>query len=341
MGFCLCVGAAGARADETQPATDAGVTAFPEFPAVQLARSKSAGLDDSEKYWAGRVAMLVEQSAKAADAGRRVELLLGAANLVLGRQLEPFCTRRAAGLPAREADADAVRDLLTRFDEIFDQARPAVTGMNPPDPRLTQITAALESLAQAQRSFLLEDHAADRRRAASALAPMLEDSDKRVAEAARLWQVLLRGSESDPGPALQILDQPMVPPSPESWPYGLYAKVLRCRYQATQGRWSAALVMLTHIEDQLDSWVPDLAHRGDARRLFAYLRLETLKRWHDAMPPDRAAERAWCAAQADQAARAYFDVDASILRLDPAVPMLLPDEILKTGEPVEPEIQKH
>ena len=89
--------------------------------------------------------------------------------------------------------------------------------------------------------------------------------------------------------------------------------------------------MLVHIEEQLEAWVPDLALRGEARRFFAYTRLDVLKRWHDSLPPERATERAWCARQAEEVLKSYFSVETSLLRLEPAIPMVFSDDAYKAG----------
>lgn len=326
------------RADESPDENEPNPSAFPEFPRVVLAKPKNIE-GDLEVYWAGRVAALLDFSHKADTQQKKAEFLLAAANVALGRQLEAFSSRAAIGIS--DPVADSPKPVVDEAGKILGEARKVLLGLEPAESRLIHTLEALESFANAQKALLLDEYAGDRRKIASSLAPVLEDADKSVAEAARLWQVLLRATEGDPSPALQILDNPMTSPSPDSWPYGLYSKVLRCRYQAMKGSWSAALIMLSHIEEQLEQWVPQLEHRGDARRLFAYVRFETLKRWHDALPPDRTSERAWCSAQAQAVVREYFSVDSSILRLAPAIPMMFEDDILGAGEAGKPENEKH
>lgn len=331
------VWAAGAANPSTQLPQE---SAFPQFPIVNLAKPKNADAVDLDKSWEDRVRTLVEGAMKAEPLDK-ARIYLAAANIVLGRQLEPYCSQRMIGIPEAIPGAGTPKSHFDRFDELLVDARQALALVQDADPQLAHIADLLETLGGAQKALLLDHPAADRRRSASALARLLEDSNKQVAECARLWQVLLRTTEDDPSFALQVLDNPMVPPSAETWPYGLFSKVLRCRFQALQGRWSSALVMLSHIEEQLDQWVPDLAHRGDARRFFAYIRFETLKRWHDALPPEQATERDWCRTEAEDVAREYFSVDASILRLDPAVPLLLPEAMLEAGGLDKPGNNRH
>ena len=337
--------------------------AFPELPLVSLARPKSVeGNTEPAEYWSRRVDALIEAASKAETSTEKGRLLLAAANLLLGRNLEPFSSSVVANIPPDLTDKDKslIGSTLNRAETLIAESSdllktqmpppktqdPAdqVDGEAPEDPvtdkntntegdQLIHAAETLQSFLNGQRAYLLEEtEPGARRRAASALAPLLEDADKKIASAARLWQALLRGLEKDPTAALQILGSPMASPHPETWPYGLFSKVIRCRYQGVQGFWSSALMMLSHIEELLEEWVPEAAHRGDARRYFAYTRLDVLRRWYDSLPPEKAAERQWCARQAEEIVRMYFSVDVSLLRLDPAIPMIFPEEIYKAAE---------
>ena len=331
--------------------------AFPELPNVSLARLRSVeGETDPAEYWSRRVEALIEAASKAETPTEKSRFLLAAVNVLLGRTLEPFSSLAVLNM-SRELTAEEkslIHSTLMRAEGLIaesndlcktqvvpeggDAEAPAETpaGEKIPNGECGQVIHAaetLQSFLNGQRAYLLDEtEPGARRRAASALAPLLEDADKKIASAGRLWQALLRGLEADPTAALQILGSPMASPHPETWPYGLVSKVIRCRYQGIQGSWSSALMMLMHIEEQLEEWVPAAAHRGDARRFFAYTRLEVLRRWYDSLPPERETERAWCANQAQEIVKVYFSVDASLLRLDPAVPMFFPDEVYKVGE---------
>ncbi len=354
--YCSLVHVQAAFCEEgaTRPNPDSAK--FPELPKLGLSRSKAVvGEKDPVAYWNERSGALIDAANKVGDPQGNSLKSLAAANIIIARQLEPFSSIAVLNLLPESSDADrkSIRDSLDQAEKLIAQAKELLAAQVPPDepaadtpatdqpksdsltPNRAQLLSAvdvLQSFLNGQRVYLLgETEPGARRRAASALAPLLEDSDKRVAAAARLWQALLRGLEPDPTAALQILDSPMSPPHPETWPYGLFSKVLRCRYQGVQGSWSSSLVMLVHIEEQLEAWVPDLAHRGDARRVFAYTRLDVLKRWYDSLPPEQETERAWCAHQADEILKSYFSVETSLLRLEPAIPMVFSEEAYKVG----------
>jgi hypothetical protein len=217
-------------------------------------------------------------------------------------------------------------DVKKEGEEIEGNVEPASRAWE-----LLHAAEALQSFANSQKAYLLgEVDPSGRRRAASELAPLLEDPNRQVAAAARLWQALLR--EADPAASVQILESPMGPLAADGWVYGLFARVLRCRFQAAQGQWSTALVMLVHIEEKLDEWVPEAAQRGDARRFFQHIRLQVLKAWHDALPSEHQTERAWCVRQAQNAIQSYFSVETSLLRLEPAIPIIVPVTVQNPGD---------
>ena len=354
--YCVFAQSQVAQCEEGATKPDPESAGFPERPKLVLARSQAVeGEQDPIEFWSGRIGALIDAASKTEDTLEKSRNLLGAANIIIARQLETFSSLAVLNLlpelPAGERKS--IGDNMDQAEELIGRVKELLAAQAPPDdpaadapatdqpkgndpkPDRTQLVHAVEvlqSFLNGQRVYLLgETEPGARRRAASALAPLLEDSDRKVAAAARLWQALLRGLEPDPAAAIQILDSPMAPPHPETWPYGLFSKVLRCRYQGAQGSWSPALVMLVHIEEQLESWVPDLALRGDARRFFAYTRLEVLKRWYDSLPPERTTERAWCVLQAGEILKSYFAVETSLLRLNPAVPMVFSDDVYKTG----------
>lgn len=354
---CLLVHPGAVRCEEGVARPDAENTRFPELPKLIPAKSKPVeGGQEPVVYWTKRGDAMIEAAGNIEDPIEKSRNLLGAANIILARQLEPFSSIAVLNLPPAPSDDDrkTISEALDRAERLITQAsellKTQIPHVEPPaeeedaeQPKndapksdaaqLLHAGEALQSFLNGQRVYLLgEIEPGARRRAASALAPLLEDSDRKVSSAARLWQALLRGLESDPTAALQILDSRMTPPHPETWPYGLFARVVRCRFEGVKGSWSPALVMLVQIEDQLEEWVPDVAHRGDARRLFAFTRLDVLRRWHDSLPPEQETERAWCARQAQEIVRSYFSVESSLLRLEPAIPMVFSDDVYKAGD---------
>lgn len=323
---------------------------FPEFPKLTLASPIVAdGQPDPAAQWSTRKDQWLAAAEKESRPIEKARLLLASANIILARELEPVCSQRIVdlntGAPGNSAEStrtalEAAAGLITRARAALGPAQPSVTepangGPPKPEPNpaeaeksdwdtLTHAADALQSFLDGQRAFLVkDDESGGRRRAASALAPLLEDPDRKVAAAARLWQALLRGVEPDPTAALQILGTSVSPPARDTWPFGLFARVERCRLLGAKGAWSSGLVQLIQMEDQLESCVPDMADRGNARRLFALARLSILKKWYESLRPDQSAERGWCAQQAEEIVKAYFSVDTSLLRLDPAIPEMV------------------
>lgn len=326
---------------------------FPEFPKFTLTPQVSADVDaDRAKLWSARKEQWTAAAEKESRPAEKARLLLAAANVILARELEPFCSQKILGLDSGEtiessrAYFEAAGQLIAGAREVLSAARPAETlpedAVQPPvgDPgkgdldSLVHLADALQSFLDGQRAFLLDgDESGTRRRAASALAPLLEDPDRKVAAAARLWQALLRGVEPDPAAALQILGSSTAAPASDTWPFGLFARVQRCRLLGVRGAWSSALVQLIQMEDQLESWVPDMADRGSARRLFSLVRLRILKQWQESLAPEQTAERAWCAQQAEEIVKSYFSVETTLLRLEPAIPEIVSIASPKAGEP--------
>jgi hypothetical protein len=190
----------------------------------------------------------------------------------------------------------------------------------------------LRAFADSQRAYLSSSAAAEtashRRRAASAIAPLLEDSDKQVASAARMWQAALRASEDDSAPALYILEPALMEPSPGSLPYAFFSRLLRCRLIAARGGSAAALALLTQIEERANDWFTDAQRRADATRTCAFVRLQIVRDWYDRLSPAaESGERAWCVAEAQRIYERHFKSVVTMLRLAPAVPLpaLVPD----------------
>jgi hypothetical protein len=246
-------------ADEIKGQPSGEGTSFPELPKVNLAQLKPVdGETGAAAHWSRQVSALIEAASKAGNSPEQNRHFLAAANILLARQIEPLSSLAVLGLrtetPADDKKilSDAidqaerligdVRESLSA-DELVRPGPSEIPGADEPKDasvksdreQLSHCVEVLQSFLNGQRAYLLEEtEPGARRRAASALAPLLEDADKKIASAARLWQALLRGLEADPTAALQILGSPMTPPHPETWPYGLFSRVIRCRYQAVR-----------------------------------------------------------------------------------------------------------
>ena len=346
-------------AETVEPAGPAA--AFPNFPAATLAKPAAVEeQSDPLSYWTSSANRIADLAGSESDPLKKSRFLLAGANLILARQVEPYCSRALAGVDGgqRGADRETIEPLLEKAQKMIAEADGLLASIPTPEKplevpeegvpqepapsELSQLQHArvgLRAFLDAVRVYLLgEGEPGDMRSAASALAPMLEDPDRSVAAAARLWQALLRGLESGSTAPLKILGYPSTSLHADTWPFGLFSRVLRCRLQGMQGAWSTAMVSLLQLEEQLEELVPQVAHRGDARRLFAYVRLEILKLWYDALPPGQEKERAWCVAQAEEIVKLYFGVETTLLRLEPAIPTLVSLERPEVEKPkAEPE----
>lgn len=343
----LIVAAQGLRGEESskpQPNSDSPFPQLPEFSLTAPGNTDPAAV----------IAKAIESAASESRPVTKARYLLAAANFILARQLEPVCSTgfsniSSAGSSSNEesirqsldqaaAHIRNAREVLASIGkepEPNDAEKPAEAGNTAPTEAETLIHSAdaLQSFLDGQRAFLLpESDAGSRRKAASALAPFLEDPDPKVAAAARLWQALLRSLEADPAAALHILESSAEPASADAWPFGLFGRVLQFRLKGVQGAWSTALVQLIRMEDQLENWVPDLSKRGDARRLFARVRLEVLQRWYDSFDQAHSAERTWCVLRSEEVIKSYFSVETSLLRLDPAVPEMVTLDVARPQE---------
>jgi hypothetical protein len=241
------------------------------------------------------------------------ELLLAAANLILARKLEPACSRglhgiaiiRELGLAEAgiELDLDRAEEhlagaeaaltqaaLIPRADRKGAHANERETEPQPADSRQTpeamppersedlrRQLGTLQAFAVALRAYLLPDELCkgerSTRRAASRLAPLLEETDAEVAAAAQLWHACLRAREADPTPALSVLQLALADPPPQALPYAFFARLLRCRLVAHRGGFVTALALLTQIEHRCEEWFTKRApetREPDPTRILGY-----------------------------------------------------------------------
>ncbi len=334
-----------------------------EFPPLPSSLGPIPGFDD-EAAWQRSVAKAVDESVERATNAvmptEKADHLLSAVSLILGQQLEPACTRSLLDLPAADnAHPEESRSLLVRAEKLITQAADALTGEDSqlgerevaPNNAPTRRLDVLRSFFRAIQAFLADPGdsatASDRRRAASALAPLLEDGDKRIAASARLWQAALRSTEDDPAAALYILEPVLADLAADTLPYSFHARLLRCRLIGDRGSFAEALAFLTLIEDRLDDWFTDAADRDRAIRTVALVKAGVMHKWYSRLSPgDHADERAWCVNEARKIVDHYLSGNAPILRLLPAVPTVddpAPPEPTKTDtdrdspDPAEPE----
>ena len=330
---------------------DQAVASFPAAPTMGLAPMEgSEGLAASV---ADHVARLVELAGQSNLPILRAELQLAGANLILGRQIEPTCTRSFWGLDHVEALAPDDRKVAEAFDmagrllndaeaRINEARRTAPKGepeagenATEKDPSMSaRISAAsshqrtLEAFHQALIAALVPPGADDRkrarRRAASELSALVEHDDRRVATAAGFWQAYLRKDEADPHASLARLDYALDEFAPPEQPYAFFARVMRCEVLAAHGQPVAALALLTQMEERALGWYGEEDSRKQALRAIAWAKLHTLRIWHEDLDAaERADERVWCREQAAELIANALQEPRTLPRLSPAIPLLL------------------
>jgi hypothetical protein len=132
-----------------------------------------------------------------------------------------------------------------------------------------------------ERAELGTESKADReewRKAGRALAVSREAEDKSVAAAALLWQTFAFEQAGRRDRALEALPDALA--KPEHLPWSLMSRLLRCRMMAEAGQAPAAVVLLSRMEAQLNSWVPNQNQdRNKARRLVGLVQYQIVTRW--------------------------------------------------------------
>ena len=329
-----------------------------ELPQPAVEPTPLNGFDNDRSYvkaMAGRAADLAHQAEQAADPATRVDLLLRAANVILANELEPACTSKLLHLDDEQVPviAEEVRAALDRADLLLAKAtegvRAEADASPEPQGNVGNVGKAsrnrlktLEAFARGLRAFLLPEKGDEAgraaRQAASGLAALLEDEDPQVAAAAALWHACLRSRDADPLRALALLDLALWDPPPNSLPFSLHARLLRCRLIAAEGGHAAALALLTQIEERCDAWLPDDAARADAIRTAALAQIQILRDWHAQLTdPTDTRERQWCVDRAKRLTDEHFGTEPRrVLRLSPAVPLLEAPPDQTTRDPETP-----
>lgn len=340
-------------------------------PAAGLAVGLSAtvyppGVTD-EKQYAHRIQEQIDALLAAAEAAAdrsdppdggltRVEYLLGAANWILARQIEPQVTRLLLGIERSQDVAFVIRSVAearkhleaagppagglaeaaASVERNEEAAEPAGRGRIPsvvPEESLykfesirNDLSAFADALALAWAEGEGEDDAQAVRAAASSLAVLLEDDRPGVAPAATLYQAVLyqRAGRSDR--AMQVLDLALQPLPPDAASFAFFSRLLRCRYLARRGGHAVAWSLLLKLEERCQDWFDSPEARQEAMRAVALVRLEVDEFWEASLASSGDKERlAWCARakQRIQSTLLQPTGEPAATRLGNAVPLLL------------------
>jgi hypothetical protein len=347
MFFTCPVSAPGRTSTGTDEGTNSGaVRAARSLKLPYVRPTPIPGFNDDFAYIHSidvRIADLRAKAEREEAPRNRSAYFLAAANELLAFRLEPVCSRRILGLPVNADDfaPKETANALDQIDQLLDLAEAAIQdtegGSTPPPAGLGQPAEALEGLrafAAAMRAYLTPDRDQDAvgaaRRAASGLSPLMEREDPRLVAAATLWQALLRAMEEDPERALSVIEPALSDPDPEAMPHAFFLRRLRCGLIAKRGGADAALAILLQLEERCHEWFPSDVERAAAIRAVQLERLRVLALWHDKLPESTAtAERQWCRKRFEAlAGEAFADRSDTVLRLTPAIPILIepPDE---------------
>ncbi len=326
--------------------TAASAVVLPTMPQVRPA--PMPGFDDDTAYVRSIADRATEHAARADqadDPARRTDHLLAATNLILAYQLEPTCTRRFLHIDRDEGGLDeaAIRTALDRADGFTGKAGKILNELKGrddlPDGWVEESRHQLETLqafASGLRAYLLPGEKADTapaaRRAASRLAPLLEDRSRQVVAAATFWQACLRSREADPKPTLSALAPALADPPRESMPYAFFARLLRCRLVAEHESPAVALALLLQVEERASDWLATDGEKQDAARAAQLARVQIIADWHGRLEGlDHAVERKWCVDRIGALVSAGFGENGdTVLRLTPAIPIIARLSVQKT-----------
>lgn len=320
--------------------------------------------------WVNQRADTLEAAADVAPGiPRRIELLLAAANRLLASGTEHAASTRILGIEQDEMpDLEALFSLFGRVEGLFDRVgrllkqhdeaqaegdakkQTEAAKQNEATKQVWRELAVrrdtIRSFAQALQPFLFDtgsdDDARNKRRAASKLSMLLESDSAEIAASARLWQALLRSKEQDPSRALSIIGPVTTPPRVGSQPYRFFGAILRAQLLAKHRSPTLALAMLMRVEELVETWFSGQRDRGHALRTSAFVRVAIMQVWAQALTQKEGYEDevAWCQAGILTLQEDWLTGDMPrLLRLSPAIPLLVALEDLGVDDPKPAEKQ--
>jgi hypothetical protein len=339
-----------------QPQTTNGPPAMPEVKLESLAGEPGAGDAAFHRAFRQIASELSEQASNAVEATKKVELQLAAVNVLLSEYLEPPCTRHFYGLETRtsagqlSADFAFVDRMIAETEEWLGDD----SGLKElPEDWLPQATAKLEALrafAQGLRAYLEvpeeQGRLPDPRDAASRLSRLLESEDRNVVAAATLWHAILRSRGGNAARGIEVLEYALTDLPHLALRYAFFARLLRCRLLAADGKHSTALALLLQVEERCYDWFPKPEERELAINAAAFLQLRILQDWYARLAPEQyPEEREWCADRMISIISDRFRENSTpLLRLQQAIPIIaeapesavMPSETLGEEPPTGP-----
>lgn len=262
-----------------------------------------------------------------------------AANWIMARRLEPMASRILLGLPEEGDAAEAAQIVATAQAQLQRAAQlwaehSVENGPDSEDEQRRQRREHLEALRAFGRAFAAlwpsapveeERHEEVLREAASGLSIVLDAERSDVAAAATLWQAYLYARGGRQERALDLLPLALKPLKYGDRS-GYYARLLRCRLLVEQGGGaSAALALLTRIEESCGEWFDAKTAQDQARGTARLLRRQTAAGWAETLQKENKPQlAAWCHGLVDRLdqGRNGHTPDA-LLRLEYAIPALV------------------
>jgi len=272
------------------------------------------------------------------DEELRAKLLLAQANYILAYDVEPACTYKLLQLqdqPELDIQPQQLQAAFDRADRAIHQATEIINKIpEPDDDHENQISMRksldiLQAFARAQRVYLLQDienTQSEVRRAASGLSALVEMDHPKIASAATFWQSCIRNRESDHKAVLSRLEYALARVQKSTMPYSFFARLLRCRILADQGKYPLSLSLLLQMEEHSREWFFNATQFDHVYRSIALTRIQILRAWHEKLSEkSHTEERQWCLEQIQQLLESRFDSDKPIVvRLWPAIPIVTP-----------------
>ena len=327
----------GAKANTATPESGDELKRMPQWlTTLRLAPIRGFESDDDYLHAVRRkVTDLGTEDSTTADPLAEIDRRVAAANLLLGKCIEPACSAKLLGIPS-PASPDQARGTFEEVDAVLAEADGLVlqaqaTG-NSPAGRLREIAvqvATLRTFADALRVYLFMEGEGDEggraRHAAIGLSILLEDANPEVVAAATLWQACLRSVSAKPARALTLLDPPLARPPSRTLRYSFFARLLSCRLIARSGGYGSATALMMQMEKRVDQWFVEEGDRSDARRTIALVEIQILRDWRSRLDAaGHSEERTWCDERIDALVRQHFAAGLTLLRLLEAVPIITP-----------------